>query len=108
MHLRCIANAIPLTFIISPKPQLNDAEKRFLEDFLAHFGLAECSVGKDNRHFDNFKTEFVSGVFHFDLKRIAYKFDVVKIDSLKRSSRVAHKACGGIADSHTRDEPYVR
>ena len=64
-------------------PHLDYTPKCFLEDLGAHLAFTGNTIGEGDSNFFEFEAHFPGGVFHFDLKGITNKSDIVEIDGFE-------------------------
>ena len=72
----------------------DDTEDGFAEYTGIHFGGAELSVHKHNRHFHYFELPEPALELHLYLERISFELYVVEIQRAEYFGAIAYKSCG--------------
>jgi hypothetical protein len=70
---------VPLPLPQTVPLELQDSENGFMDNAAAHFRNAGNTIGKDDRDFVDSKSGKHGLIFHFDLKGITYKADLVEV-----------------------------
>src|SRR5690606_10152155 len=83
------------------------SENSFSNNAAIHFAFTLHSVGKNNRHFDNFHSFFVRSEFHLYLKTVTFQFYFMKPDFLESFPRKTNKTCRSIIHRNSQNKPDI-
>ena len=86
---------------------LQHAEHGFPDNTERHFRLPFFPVFKCNWRFAHFKSERISGEFHFDLEGVADEADFIQVNGGEYGAFVADKAGGWVGHGHPENQAGV-
>lgn len=95
--------------IFSPtvQAQAHYAKNGFAEDTAVHLAFTQSAINENNGYFFDFEAAFVGSEFHFNLERISFKADGVKVNGFQNLTLVTFESCRCVMNGQAGDNAYV-